>query len=243
MIYIKYSEDPKEKTKIECSDGTSYLADHLIITVSLGVLKANYQELFDPSLPDKKVKVIQNYAFGAVGKIFLEFEKPFWPQDETFISYMPVWRDKDKDEIKLSNKSWLLGLAILHVVDGFPNLLEGFISGEEIRNFETISDEKLTEDVMWMLEKFLSKKLTNPINVKRTNWLTNKNFLGTYSYVGMGLQKHNLKPKDLAEPLKKSNGKAFLHFAGEATDIEYPSYAHGAVTSGRRAADEIIGRQ
>jgi monoamine oxidase len=47
-------------------------------------------------------------------------------------------------------------------------------------------------------------------------------------------------PKDLAEPIRKVDGKAFIHFAGEATDIVYPSFVQGAVNSGWRAADEII---
>lgn len=240
VIRIKYSEMPDEETLITCADGSTFIADHLIITVSLGVLKAQYQDLFHPPLPDKKVKTIQNYAYGAIGKIFLEFDEPFWPTDDTFVYYSLLWRDEDKNEIKLSNKSWLLGVAIIHKVDTFPNILEIFVAGEEIRNFETISDEKLIDDVMWMLEKFLNKKLSKPSNMKRTKWLTSKHFLGTYSYIGMGLQKNHLGPKDLAEPLRKINGKPFIHFAGEATDTDFPSYAHGAVSSGYRAAGEII---
>ena len=50
----------------------------------------------------------------------------------------------------------------------------------------------------------------------------------------------NLNFKDLAEPIKKIDGKPFIHFAGEATDYEFPGYAHGAVTSGYRAAEEVL---
>jgi monoamine oxidase len=240
VIRIKYSDEPTEEIILTCSDGSTYIANNLIITVPLGVLKANYQDLFHPPLPDKKIKVIQNYAYGAIGKIFLEFDEPFWPLDDTFVSYSLLWRDEDIKEVKSTNKEWLLGVAIIHKVDAFPNLLEMFVVGEEVRSFETTSDEKLTQDIMWTFEKFLNKKLPKPSKMIRTKWLTNKNFLGTYSYIGMGLQKHLLGPKDLAEPLRKSNGKPFIHFAGEATDTEFPGYAHGAVNSGWRAADEII---
>lgn len=240
VIRIKYSENPEEESIITCSDGSTYLADHVIITVSLGILKAHHQDLFDPPLPDNKVKVIQNYAYGAIGKIFLEFEEPFWPADDSFISYSLLWHDDDKTEIKSSNKAWLLGVAIIHKIDAFPNLLEMFVVGEQVRDFELLSDEKLTDDIMWMLEKFLSKNLPKPSKMIRTKWLTNKNFLGTYSYIGIGLQKNHLGPKDLGEPLKRGNGKPFIHFAGEATDVDFPGYAHGAVASGYRAANEIL---
>ncbi len=233
---IKYDE----KILITCADGSTYTADHVIITVSLGVLKANYQSLFDPPLPEKKVKIIQNYAFGATGKIFLEFSEPFWSSSNDFFSYLFLWREEDKQEVKLLNKSWLLDLITFFKVDSFPNLLQGSVAGEDIREFETISDEKMLDDIMWMLERFLNRKLKRASKLIRTRWLTNKNFLGSYSYLGMGLQKNRLAPKDLAEPLRKRDGTPFIHFAGEATDIEYPSYVHGAIESGFRAAEEII---
>jgi len=37
-------------------------------------------ELFDPRLPEDKVKVINALRMGTVNKIFLEFEKSFWDQ-------------------------------------------------------------------------------------------------------------------------------------------------------------------
>lgn len=40
-------------------DGKSYLADHVILTPSLGVLKADYNKLFNPPLPDNKINAIQ----------------------------------------------------------------------------------------------------------------------------------------------------------------------------------------
>lgn len=60
---------------IECQDGSSYSADHVILTVSLGVLKEQYKQLFENiCIPDNKVKAIEVCKaialFGCV-KIFL----------------------------------------------------------------------------------------------------------------------------------------------------------------------------
>lgn len=48
-----------DTVKISTADGKEYLADHVIFTPSLGVLKANYQRLFNPPLPEKKVTAIK----------------------------------------------------------------------------------------------------------------------------------------------------------------------------------------
>lgn len=62
---------------IKCADGTEYQAEHVLFTITLGVLKKQHLTLFTPKLPQKKVTAIDNTAFGTLGKIFLEFEEPF----------------------------------------------------------------------------------------------------------------------------------------------------------------------
>lgn len=78
---INWDYDNEHPIEITCSDGSSYEAEHVIVTVSLGVLKEQYETLFDPPLPQFKRDAIEGLSIGSVGKIFLEFEEPFWPQD------------------------------------------------------------------------------------------------------------------------------------------------------------------
>lgn len=47
------------KAVVETTDGKQYVADYVIVTTSLGVLKAQYQTLFTPDLPKAKVKAIK----------------------------------------------------------------------------------------------------------------------------------------------------------------------------------------
>lgn len=41
------------------ANGEEYEADHVIVTVSLGILQNHMDTLFNPQLPEKKVNVIK----------------------------------------------------------------------------------------------------------------------------------------------------------------------------------------
>lgn len=238
MTNIKW-QNSDGKVEVEVADGSKFSADHVIFTASLGVLKERHEILFSPKLPPKTISAIENLGFGAVGKIFLEFQEPFWP-NHSFVGYSFLWQDDHITEAKSSNRQWLLGLTGFHRVDSFPNLIEAFVSGADVRAFENLSDQRVIDDCMWMFEKFLGKTLPQPTRMMRTKWLTNSNFLGTYSYLSMNTQRCNVTPVDLAESIKSASGKPMILFAGEATDFKFPSYAHGAVSSGWRAGNEIV---
>jgi spermine oxidase len=82
-------------------------ADHVIFTPSLGVLKKNHQTLFDPPLPPWKVKAIDLSGFGTLEKIFLEFEKPFWPTDKNvWVGYDFLWSSDAIKSLIGSSREW-----------------------------------------------------------------------------------------------------------------------------------------
>jgi spermine oxidase len=234
VINIQWNPNGKnEKVIITCSDDSKFEADHVIVTVSLGVLKDRHVKLFNPNLPEDKIKAISNYGFGTLDKIFLEFSEPFWPKnDKKFSGYSFLWSKKDIDEVQKSEKSWLIDIPGFDRVDAFPNLIEFFYAGQSVKEFESLSDEKITNDVIWLLEKFLATSIKKPIKMIRTKWQTNKNFLGSYSFNSMNAQKAKVTPEMLAKHLTDASGKPKILFAGEATSSKFQSYAHGAVSSG-----------
>lgn len=134
----------------------------------------------------------------------------------------------------------LLDIQAYTKLDAFPNVLEALIGGPHMKEFETISDEQIIDDSMWLLEKFLQKQLSRPKSMRRTKWLTNPNFLGTYSYNSVNAWKFNITSKDMAQTLHNQKNKPEILFAGEHTDELYSSNTHGAVNSGYRVANELI---
>lgn len=239
---IKWSpESSTAKATVTCSDATSYIADHVIFSGSLGVLKARHATLFTPKLPDTKVKAIESMGFGTLGKIFLEFDKPFWPTNvDDFVAYSFLWTDEALKTVKITDKAWTIDVNSFIRVDGFPNLLEAFIAGRRINEFETMNDTKLIDDSMWLLETFLGKKLPRPKSMIRTRWMTSKNFLGSYSYFSMTAAANKVSPQTLSQSLLNVVKKPVIMFTGEATDDKFSSYAHGAVASGWRTGNELV---
>lgn len=57
VIVINYTNG--HPVLISTRDGREFQADHVIVTVSLGVLKAQHESLFIPPLPSKKVNAIE----------------------------------------------------------------------------------------------------------------------------------------------------------------------------------------
>ena len=75
-------------------------------------------------------------------------------------------------------------------------------------------------------------KTRTPTFALATRWFDDPYAYGSYSYLPKGVRA--AKRAVLAAPVNQR-----LYFAGEATSTDYPSTMHGALLSGRRAADEI----
>ncbi|PSC70494.1 spermine oxidase-like [Micractinium conductrix] len=57
---------------IACANGAAVEADAVVVTVSLGVLKAQHKALFEPALPLTKQDAIQRLSIGTVDKLLLD---------------------------------------------------------------------------------------------------------------------------------------------------------------------------
>ncbi|MFF0546889.1 FAD-dependent oxidoreductase [Nocardia thailandica] len=75
--------------------------------------------------------------------------------------------------------------------------------------------------------------IPEPVRFLRTSWSTDPYALCSYSYLAPGRLASRARPM-LAEPFAR------LYFAGEATSSDWPSMTHGAMTSGGRAAREVL---
>ena len=71
---ISYND---KKVTVETSNGTKYETDYAYVTFSTGVL-ASSNIVFNPALPDWKMKAIYMLPMNHYTKIFLKFPTKFW---------------------------------------------------------------------------------------------------------------------------------------------------------------------
>lgn len=149
------SSTSADRIQVKCADGSEYLCDHLICTVSLGVLKKYHLDLFEPTLPQCKIDSIVGMGFGTVDKIFVEFTKPFWAADWEGVSFF--WKPNELRKVRDNPLygSWLSSIIGFYTVSFQPNILCGWITGESARKMEQISNENLKLGIEYVLKLFL----------------------------------------------------------------------------------------
>lgn len=223
-----------------CSDGSNYIADHVIVTVSLGVLKESWATMFTPSLPKPKQDAISGLSIGTVGKIFMEFDKPFWP--DSWSGFSMLWTQQDIKDIEKTEFAWIRGIAGIWRVSYQPKILAAFLVGPNARKMELLTPQKLVDGIKFIFKKFLTNKLayTAPKNVLTSKWYSNKHFRGGYSYRSLKSDDLKTSPSALAASLNDCSGAPRILFAGEATHSSFFSTVHGAIESGYREADQLV---
>lgn len=212
---IDYSND---KIKITHNSIESE-ADYVLVTVPLGVLKANTIQ-FIPALPTVKQTAIQKIGMNCVNKFILTWNTPFWVNTQ-YIVYTPEIKDKFNYFVNVNK------------FNPTANALMTFAYADYARLTETMTDAQIINEIMLHLKDIYGNNIPNPTNILRTKWQNNENSFGAYSYTAVGTEMQHFD--DLAEEI---NDKLF--FAGEHTNVDYFSTAHGAYLSGLREADKII---
>lgn len=146
-----------DRIKVDCSDGSSYDCEHLICTISLGVLKKRHLQLFEPLLPRSKITCIDAIGFGTIGKIFVEFTKPFWDKDWEGVSFL--WRPEELRILREDpeNSEWLKNIIGFYTVSFQPNVLCGWLSGDAARKMEQAGDDDFKAGVERVLRMFLKE--------------------------------------------------------------------------------------
>jgi monoamine oxidase len=195
-----------------------FIANAVIVTVPLGVLKNNKIN-FDPKLPQTKQQAIEKLQMGLLDKIALKFPTCFWPNDYQIIGY-------------LSSNYWTApGFLNYYCYFNQPILL-GLPGAGLARQLEKLDDETIIYRTMEVLRKLFGSNIPNPVASKITRWAQDPFSYGSYSYIPVGAS-----DKDYDILAESVDNKIF--FAGEATHRQHPASVHGAYLSGIRAAEEI----
>ncbi|KAK1417400.1 hypothetical protein QVD17_26527 [Tagetes erecta] len=254
----KHAGDHSRPVKIQFLDGTSMSADHVVVTVSLGVLKAGIFSnnndsgvfKFNPPLPNYKIEAISRLGYGTVNKLFLKLGPDFNLGVDQFPFLQMVFRKSDHQVKNPKIPWWIRRTASLSPIYKKSNVLLSWFAGEEALELESLSDEVILDEVSTTISSFFSHKGSNG-NVKfdkvlKSQWGNDPLFMGSYSYIATG---SNIADMDtVAEPLpnttvfESTSDSPLLQilFAGEATHRTHYSTTHGAYLSGIREANRLL---
>uniref|UniRef100_A0A2K5UXI1 Spermine oxidase n=1 Tax=Macaca fascicularis TaxID=9541 RepID=A0A2K5UXI1_MACFA len=198
----RWDEDEQWPVVVECEDCELIPADHVIVTVSLGVLKRQYTSFFRPGLPTEKVAAIHRLGIGTTDKIFLEFEEPFWGPECNSLQF--VWEDEAESRtLTYPSELWyrkICGFDVLYPPERYGHVLSGWICGEEALVMEKCDDEAVAEICTEMLRQFTGNpNIPKPRRILRSAWGSNPYFRGSYSYTQVGSSGADVEK--LAKPL------------------------------------------
>ncbi|AVP97037.1 amine oxidase [Ahniella affigens] len=196
-----------------------WTAEQVVVTVPLGVLKAN-SIVFTPGLPKRKQEAIEGLGMGLLNKCALRFENVFWPDDFDWLEFVGE-----------RTGEWAEWISFARAI-GAPVLL-GFHAADQARALERRSDQETIAAAMRVLRHLFGADTPDPVAAQITRWARDPFAFGAYSYNPVGV--HPRIRDDLAESLEDR-----LHFAGEATTRAHFGTVHGAYLSGQRAALAVL---
>ncbi len=199
-------------------DGGRHVADRMVVTLPLGVLKAQ-SVTFSPALPASHRQAIATLGMGVLDKCYLRFPHVFWPEEFDWLEYIPE-----------GDRTWVEWVSLARPT-GQPVLL-GFNAASEARQLESSTDEQIVAGAMAVLRRIFGAAVPDPIGYRITRWAADPFALGSYSFHAVG----STPAHRTALAASAANR---LFFAGEATHRQYYGTVHGAYLSGLQAASRV----
>jgi monoamine oxidase len=200
-----------------------FRAPRAVITVPLGVLKAN-GIVFWPELPEKQ-NAIKFLEMGAAVRVTLCFREKFWECDPEMADMGFLFTNDPQFP------TWWTANALPYPI------LTAWAAGKHALALKGLASDEIAHKaaqalahIMGMDERDLAAQITG---VFTHDWQADAFSRGAYSYAAVGGID---AARALAAPVAET-----LYFAGEATNSDgYNATVHGAIATGYRAARELL---
>ena len=206
--------------RLRLSDGSALRADHVIVTVPLGVLQRGGID-FEAPLAPERLRAIDALRMGLLNKCYLRFDRIAWETGSDWLQ----WFSPREGE-------WAEWIDLAHVA-GAPVLL-GFNAGAQAAEIEGLSDADTVAAAHGALTSMFGSGFPRPVATQITRWGSAPFAAGSYSYNGVGSRARTRRA------LAGADWDGALVFAGEAASPRHFGTAHGAIRSGRKAARQIL---
>ena len=200
------------------------IADYVIVTLPLGVLKARSVD-FAPPLPTPTQQTIDRLGFGNLCKLSLKFTSAWWPTGRHYYGLAQVGEKK---------RGLFTYMLDLQTVADSP-VLTMFGTGAAAHECESMDEDALWSTARTVLVKIFGSEIVpdDAPAMQVSAWGKDPFARGAYTYTAVGSG-----PWDYTH-FETSPMQGRVFFAGEHTTAEYPGTAHGALLSGQRAARAV----
>ena len=214
----------------------TFESSQCLVTLPLGVLQQPPETTgsvrFIPDIAQKR-PILDQLTMGSVIRVTLRFREKFW--EEAKLIPHAAGKNLSRLSFMFSHDEWFP--TWWSHVDAKQPVLTGWAAGPRGAKLSNLADPELAECALDSLsrilgtEKNILQSLTMAAHVH--NWQTDPFFRGAYSYALVG---GGNASRHLAEPMDDT-----LFFAGEAADFGgHSGTVHGAIASGRRAAEQAL---
>ncbi|MCE9670551.1 FAD-dependent oxidoreductase [Myxococcus stipitatus] len=212
-------EQEHGKVRVYCRDTQgvhrSFTAERLVCAIPFSVLRD--VELV-PGFSPNKMRAIRELEHTSVVRTFVQYRRRLWRE----------WG---------WTNGWMTDLPIMHVLDAAPTqpqlagILEAYSAGSRARAAGRLSDEERIAMTLAGLDQ-LAPELASEVQCATTHaWNQDPWARGAFAW---------FRPRQLSQwgrALATREGR--IHFAGDHTS-PMPGWMEGALSSGRRAALEIL---
>ena len=173
-----------------------------------------------PALPGRRDQLCQRMPMGAVTKVHVLYDRPFWRDDG------------------LNGQIVAPGAVMESTFDNSPDdashgAIVGFIAGDDCRRMEAAGPEARRAAVLADLERAFGPRARTPMEIVEQHWPAEPFTRGGPVAVSSPGALTTLGPA-LREPVGP------LHWAGTETATRWCGYLDGALTAGVRSADEVL---
>jgi monoamine oxidase len=210
-------------------NGVYHYADAIIVTVSVGVLKAEIID-FIPDLPASKLNAISTIGMGNGMKISLRFNGQ--PGDPS----TPIW-GTTLSYLLLDGPTGACWSPNVYQPSATDHVLTCFLMGLNSEFMEALPDDdaRINQALVDLDAAFGGAASTAFIEGHVHNWTAEPYIRGSYSFPAPGTRPTtgSTMRQVLAQPVGTT-----LYFAGEATHNTMAATVPGALQSGERAAGE-----
>lgn len=206
---------------IRLDDGGQLFADHVVVTVPLGVLQRGGIAFEDPLAP-RRAQAIEALCMGLLNKCYLRFDRIAW---DTGCDWLQ-WFGPHEGE-------WAEWVDMAHVAD-MP-VLQGFNAGAQAARIEGLDDADTAQAALEALRSMFGTRFPQPMGAQVTRWGQDPFARGSYSSNGVGTRARTRKA------LAGLDWDGALVFAGEAASPRHFGTLQGAIRSGRKAARQLRG--